>query len=29
MAIPEFLAREAGQAYKPYVPNDSMIYNFT
>ena len=29
MAIPEFLAREAGQPYKPYVPNDSMICNFT
>jgi hypothetical protein len=29
IAVPGYLAREAGQSYKTFVPNDSMICNFT
>ena len=29
IAVPGFLAREAGKSYKTFVPNDSMICNFT
>jgi hypothetical protein len=28
IAVPGYLAREAGQAFKTFVPNDSMICNF-
>jgi len=29
IAVPGYLAREAGQSYITFVPNDSMICNFT
>jgi hypothetical protein len=29
IAVPGYLGREAGQSYKTFVPNDSMICNFT
>lgn len=29
IAVPGHLAREAGQSFKSFVPNDSMICNFT
>jgi hypothetical protein len=28
LAVPGFVADEAGLPYEPYVPNDSMILNF-
>ena len=29
IAIPGYLARETGRSYRTFVPNDSMICNFT
>jgi hypothetical protein len=29
IAVPGYLAREAGRSFKAFVPNDSMICNFT
>ena len=29
IAVPGYLARECGRSYNCYVPNDSMICNFT
>jgi hypothetical protein len=29
IAIPGYLARESGAAFRKYVPNDSMICNFS
>ena len=29
IAVPKYLAREAGRSYKTFIPNDSMICNFT
>jgi hypothetical protein len=29
IAVPGYLAREAGPSFKPFIPNDSMICNFT
>ena len=29
IAVPRHLAREAGRSFKRFVPNDSMICNFT
>ena len=29
IAVPGYLAREAGRSYKTFIPNDSMICNFT
>lgn len=29
VAVPGYLAREAGHSFKNFVPNDSMICNFT
>jgi hypothetical protein len=29
IAVPGYLAREAGRPFKAFVPNDSMICNFT
>ena len=29
IAVPGYLARETGKAYRAYVPQDSMICNFT
>ena len=29
IAVPGYLAREAGNSFKTFIPNDSMICNFT
>lgn len=29
IAVPGYLAKEAGKAFKTFIPNDSMICNFT
>ena len=29
IAVPGYLAREAGRTFKAFIPNDSMICNFT
>jgi hypothetical protein len=29
IAVPEYIARETGRSFKPFLPNDSMICNFT
>ena len=29
IAVPGYLARESGKSYKTFVPNDSMICNYT
>ena len=29
IAVPVYIAREAGLPFKPFVPDDSMILNFT
>ncbi|MBW2434307.1 MAG: hypothetical protein JRF36_11935 [Deltaproteobacteria bacterium] len=29
IAVPGYLAREAGPSFKAFIPNDSMICNFT
>jgi len=29
IAVPGYLARETGRSYKTFIPNDSMICNFT
>jgi hypothetical protein len=29
IAVPGYLSREAGRSYRTFVPNDSMICNFT
>ena len=29
IAVPGYLAREVGQSFKTFIPNDSMICNFT
>ena len=29
IAVPGYLARESGKSYKTFIPNDSMICNFT
>ena len=29
VVVPEYVAEDTGLPYKPFVPNDSMILNFT
>lgn len=29
IAVPAYIARKAGLEFKPFIPNDSMILNFT
>ena len=29
IAVPGYLARDSGQSYETFIPNDSMICNFT